>query len=277
MSSGLERDFKAGRSICFSGVNFMRIGHRSPTLSSTRKFQPPTGRPTAISKGKRICTLCTDALKEYSFRVKPCETFDNMFISVSECMLLLRSTRCGVLGLDVGGRKIGVSTCAFPWDNLVPMGKMYRRANLFRVLMGKIEQSEAGLLVVGWPLELSGRTGKRCAEVMRFVSDLKTNGIETPVARFDERFTTLAAREVLGEVGCCKRKRAQAEDEVAAVTILDGFLSTQPIRDVVGDRHQNFIPINAAQSAASRACFKAFPRRQDKTIVPKDIFREIFG
>lgn len=199
-----------------------------------------------------------------------------MFLSISECLSLLRSTRCGVLGLDVGGRKVGVSICTFPWDNLVPMGKMYRRANLFRVLMSKIEQSEAGLIVVGWPLELSGRTGKRCAEVMRFVSDIKMNGIETPVARFDERFTTLAARDVLSEVSSCKRKRAQAEDEVAAVAILDAFLSTPPIRDFVGDRHQNFIPINAAQAAAARACFQPSPRHQDKRIVPNDLFRDVF-
>lgn len=182
------------------------------------------------------------------------------------------------MGLDVGGLKVGVAVCGHPWEVVVPAGKMYRRGkkdegSLHRVLCGKVKRFEVGLVVVGWPLELSGRAGRRCAEVQSCLLRLLALGFKVPMVNFDERYTTRMAQSLLAEVGYARAK--EVEDEVAAAAILDGFLSLPVVRSVVGERRV-YVPRTKAEAAACRLSLDAHrpPRKQKRAEVLRAIFNE---
>lgn len=71
-------------------------------------------------------------------------------------------------------------------------GPVGRVAESLRLL---IAERDVGLLVVGWPLEVSGVQGQRCRETLAFVEDLRRIGnLTLPVTLVDERFTTQSSR-----------------------------------------------------------------------------------
>ncbi len=147
-----------------------------------------------------------------------------------------------LLGLDVGGSKIGVSitdptlTLARPLLRIdrrpPPHGKRDFPAFCGKELVKLIEKHQVAGLVVGYPLTLwDGRPGARCAEVLRFMEQVYRDApreLPVPFALWDERMTTQEARAALqeGMKGGKKKGRQQAlEDQVAATLILQSFLN----------------------------------------------------
>lgn len=85
------------------------------------------------------------------------------------------------------------------------------------------QQHEAGLIVVGNPLHLSGRDSRQGEYVKDFAERLEErSGI--PVRLWDERLTTVEATRVLRESGVSQQKRAKAVDRLSAVLILQNYL-----------------------------------------------------
>ena len=91
---------------------------------------------------------------------------------------LLRRTGCAALGLDVSATKIGVAVSDPGRTRGLPLGAIRRekldaRGAATRRVSVRIAEAVAahgaGVVAVGWPLELSGAEGKRCREVRGFV------------------------------------------------------------------------------------------------------------
>jgi len=87
-------------------------------------------------------------------------------------------------------------------------------------------------MVVGLPLELDGREGRRARRVLRLADVLRErlnarpgNGVE--VVTWDERFSTAAAERALREADVSRARRKQKIDAVAAQIILQGWLDAQ--------------------------------------------------
>ena len=128
-----------------------------------------------------------------------------------------------MLGLDVGGSKIGVAETSEDW-RARPLVTVPRRVDDIKRL---IDDRRIGLLAVGWPLEMSGVAGDRCADVLDFLKDLRQEGIHTAAALCDERLTTQAARQRLRSAGVRRSKQARLEDQLAAAAILDILLGRE--------------------------------------------------
>ena len=116
---------------------------------------------------------------------------------------LLRRTGCAALGLDVSATKIGVAVSDPGRTRGLPLGAIRRekldaRGAATRRVSVRIAEAVAahgaGVVAVGWPLELSGDEGPRCAEVRGFLRDLSREGVGADFTLVDERFSTQSAR-----------------------------------------------------------------------------------
>jgi putative Holliday junction resolvase len=130
------------------------------------------------------------------------------------------------LGLDIGGKRIGVAISdemgliASPVA-MVPMGN---RAG--EEILAHASRLGAVLLVIGLPVGMSGREGPQAKEVRDFVDSIRET-VGLPVEFWDERLSTSIAEKSLIASGSKRDKRKQQVDAVAAAVILQGYLDNQ--------------------------------------------------
>lgn len=140
------------------------------------------------------------------------------------------------LGLDVGTRTIGLALSdpdrivASAWETLMRRGEAADVDELLR----RIAARDVGVVVVGLPLELDGRQGRRARRVLRLAEVLEqrlatVEGTTVPVVTWDERFSTAEAERTLREVDMSRAERKQKIDAAAAAVILQGWLDAQAV------------------------------------------------
>lgn len=130
------------------------------------------------------------------------------------------------LGIDYGTKRIGL---AWADDLLIILPARaipgVECANCWEELRREVTSRAITDLVVGYPLHLDGKVGRRAEEVDRFIEQLEARFC-LPVHRVDERLTSAAARETLGgkyaHKGADKTGRV---DATAACLILSDFLN----------------------------------------------------
>lgn len=133
------------------------------------------------------------------------------------------------LGLDIGSRTIGVAIsdelgiAAHPVTTLARAGTAADVA----AVVALVRAREATALVVGLPLELSGRVGHRARRVAVLVDALRAALPGVPLHAQDERFTTAVAERVLVEADLSRARRREVIDQQAAVVILQGWLDAE--------------------------------------------------
>jgi putative Holliday junction resolvase len=145
-----------------------------------------------------------------------------------------------ILGLDPGERRIGIAvsdpmgTLAHPLQTLVRGS----REEDFAAIAALVAEHDVELVVVGWPLSLDGTEGPQARRVARY-TDALAACLPVPVVSWDERFTTVAADEILRQIrGRKGRRRARARgqvDAIAAAVILQSYLDSVD-RSAVVDR-----------------------------------------
>ncbi len=130
-----------------------------------------------------------------------------------------------VMGLDVGARRIGVAlsdadgTLATPLTTIRATPREYALEQLRRLAA----EHSVVELVVGLPLTLRGEVGPQATIVQAFAVELEA-ALKLPVAFFDERLTSVAAEQLLRDLGVKPAKRKEQIDQVAAGIILQDFL-----------------------------------------------------
>jgi putative Holliday junction resolvase len=132
-----------------------------------------------------------------------------------------------ILALDVGERRIGLAICDEEEIIATPLDTLPRGQGLAAVLAAVVARAraeEAGEIVVGMPIPLSGGTNAQRAAVEAFVEELRKVS-PVPVTTADERMTSKIAERSLIEGGVRRRGRRQVIDRVAAALILEGHLA----------------------------------------------------
>jgi putative Holliday junction resolvase len=130
-----------------------------------------------------------------------------------------------ILALDLGKKRIGLAISdpmgivAQGLPNLVRVNK---RADL-DALARLIEEREAGLVLLGNPLNMGGAEGRQSAWVREFGEALKRR-LGVKVEYRDERLTTVEAGRVLRASGISIEKRAAAIDRLSAMILLQSYL-----------------------------------------------------
>lgn len=136
-----------------------------------------------------------------------------------------------ILGLDFGSRTVGVAVS----DELGLMAhgvEIVRRKSpdKLRQTLARIEELAAFYrvekIILGYPKNMNNTEGDRCEKTKEFMDWLERR-TNLPIELWDERLTTVAARQIMDERGIAKKKRKEYVDEVAAMLILQSYLDCQ--------------------------------------------------
>lgn len=134
-----------------------------------------------------------------------------------------------VAALDLGARRIGVAysdsrrTLASPWGVVERSGDAARD---HAAVLEAISEIEAGTVVVGLPLSLSGASGPAARAALTEVTALRAllEPLGVAVETADERFTTVEAQRSLTAAGRKGRSARSVIDSAAAMVLLQAWL-----------------------------------------------------
>lgn len=132
-----------------------------------------------------------------------------------------------ILAIDYGKGSFGLAVCDEGRQMVFGRGVMKNKKglsflleqlNTFCVQEGVVE------IVVGLPLGIEGQDTEQTKRIRHFAEKLKDK-VNLPVSFQDESFTSFEAGQMLKELGVHPQNRKQDEDELAAVLILQRYLS----------------------------------------------------
>jgi putative pre-16S rRNA nuclease len=137
------------------------------------------------------------------------------------------------LALDVGSKTIGLASSDEGGVIASANETLARRGHVddARAVVAWVRERGATHVVVGLPLELDGREGRRAKAVRAFMrvldDELAAQQVRAEIIAWDERFSTAAAERTLIEADLSRARRKQHIDAVAAQFILQGWLDAQ--------------------------------------------------
>jgi putative holliday junction resolvase len=137
------------------------------------------------------------------------------------------------LGLDIGGRRIGVAVSDELGLTAQPVLTLERRRSGnsiaredLRSLARLARRYDVAAIVVGNPVHLSGDQSSQAERVQAFAEELGAlTGL--PIRLWDERLTSREAHQILYEAGHARQQHRKVVDQVAATLILQSFLDEQ--------------------------------------------------
>jgi putative Holliday junction resolvase len=150
-----------------------------------------------------------------------------------------------VLGIDYGRKRLGLALSDEGGVLASPLAT-WNRARALETDLSNITRlagdRRVGRIVVGLPLNMDGTEGEMAREVHAFVRALAKEA-RCPVDTFDERLTSSETQRAMIEAGLSRRRRKEERDVLAAVLILQGYLTrssrtsmpTEPATKRAGD------------------------------------------
>ena len=132
------------------------------------------------------------------------------------------------LALDVGERRIGVAVSDPTGMLATPLTTIHRtkEAGDIDEVLRLAEERDVEEIVVGLPLELSGRRGPQAGRVLAFARAL-AGRTKIPVETVDERYSTVEAERRLRDSGAKPSKDRARVDAAAATIILQSHLDAR--------------------------------------------------
>lgn len=143
----------------------------------------------------------------------------------TEVDLKAKSDNRRILALDLGKRRIGLALSdplGITAQGLPTLQRTNIREDL-SALAALVEEREVGLILMGFPLHMSGREGRQ-TEYTREFGERLTVRTGLPIHYWDERLTTVEAQRVLRSSGISIAKRARAVDQLSAQILLQSYL-----------------------------------------------------
>jgi putative Holliday junction resolvase len=135
--------------------------------------------------------------------------------------------RVPIIGLDLGSKTIGVAISDITRKIASPLETISRRKftqDAERIAF-LITRENAGLLVLGLPLNMDGSEGPRAQSTRAFARNLRKT-IAIPIAFWDERLSTAAVERMLISADASRARRSAVVDKLAATYILQSALDS---------------------------------------------------
>ena len=132
-----------------------------------------------------------------------------------------------VIGLDLGSKTIGVAISDITRRIASPVETIARKkftedAKRLLVIGG---ERQAGLFLLGLPLNMDGSEGPRAQSTRAFARNLgKLTPL--PIVFWDERLSTAAVERMLIDADTSRARRAEIVDKLAAAYILQSALDS---------------------------------------------------
>lgn len=131
-----------------------------------------------------------------------------------------------IMSVDLGKARTGIAVSdsgesfAFPKKVIT----QYNEEKLIAEISATAKELNAELIVVGFPKNMDGSIGSRAEECRCIAEKISAlSGLETVL--WDERCTTISAHTALNYTNTRGKKRKETVDAVAAVIILEDYLS----------------------------------------------------
>ena len=132
-----------------------------------------------------------------------------------------------IMSVDLGKARTGLAVSdpsgnfAFPKEVITE----YNTDRLVEKVCEKAKEFSAERIVVGYPKNMDGTLGERAQECAAIAEQIEEkSGLETVL--WDERCTTVTAHNYLSMNNVRGKKRKQTVDAVAAVIILEDYLTS---------------------------------------------------
>lgn len=132
-----------------------------------------------------------------------------------------------VLGLDLGSKTIGVAISDLTRRIASPRETIQREkfAADARHLLDLVDKNDAGLILLGLPLNMDGSEGPRAQATRAFARNL-SRLTPIPILFWDERLSTAAVERMMIAADTSRAKRAAAVDKLAAAYVLQSALDS---------------------------------------------------
>ncbi len=133
-----------------------------------------------------------------------------------------------IIGIDYGDKYIGFASCESRLLVPLPIDSVKIKSMKDGVTQAEriIRERNAELIVIGLPLLADGTEGERASKTRAFGRVLeKVTGAK--IEYFDERFSTLEAKEYLEEGGVKPRDMKKYTDKLSAQIILNDYLNAK--------------------------------------------------
>lgn len=130
-----------------------------------------------------------------------------------------------VLGVDIGSVRVGLAVSDEGGVIAQPLDVVPREGALDEIT-DRTRDLDVDEIVVGIPLRMDGSRGPEAVEAETFAQDLETQ-TRLPVARWDERLSTVQAERSMRSAGSGSRKQRGRVDKVAAALVLQAYLDNK--------------------------------------------------
>ena len=129
------------------------------------------------------------------------------------------------LGVDYGRKRVGLSFAEGELGIAVPLPPIVNQqaGSVFEKIGQLAQERRVEELVIGYPLHMDGRQGKRTDEVDEFIRGLEKR-LNLKVHRVDERLSTSRVESDFKAMGKKISKKSGEIDSSAATLILQDFL-----------------------------------------------------
>lgn len=141
-----------------------------------------------------------------------------------------------MLGLDVGGKRIGVAVSDELELTAQGLCVVTRRTDKHDIeTIGRlVKEYDVGEIVLGLPLRLDGTEGIEARRLRSLAAELERSlGVTT--LTWDERLTSREAERHLIQANVRRRRRKEVIDKVAASIILQSYLDWRAGRREAGE------------------------------------------
>lgn len=140
--------------------------------------------------------------------------------------------RVAALGLDVGGKRIGVAGC--DGLGLIATGLTTIWRSSFQDDIAQLTQiitdRQVEILVLGLPYKMDGSIGSQAKQVQKFARRVAAV-IDLPIEYVDERLTSYAAEQMMIASNISISQNKGTVDRIAAAVILQQWLDARSITD----------------------------------------------
>ena len=127
------------------------------------------------------------------------------------------------LAIDHGTKRTGLAICDAAETISSPLTVLHGQKGLLKKIADIVEAENAGAVVVGLPLNMSGTESSQTKLAREFAKKLEKH-LSVPVHLQDERLSSFGAEEKLAPADFTRGKRKKRIDAVAAAEILEAFL-----------------------------------------------------
>lgn len=131
-----------------------------------------------------------------------------------------------IMAVDFGDARTGLACCDRTEFLASPIGVIHERdfGNTLQKVAAASVEFDAGMIVVGHPLNMNGSNGPRAQRCKEFADQLALL-VNVPVKLWDERGTTVSAHGILNETDTRGKQRKEVVDAVAATIILESYMA----------------------------------------------------